>query len=282
MTFEIIPLSGSIGAEITGIDIEDINEQIFPSINETLLNYGVIYFRNQDISPDQQLSFARRWNELHIHPYLSGLENHPEIIEIVKEPEDPNNFGDHWHTDQIFTPIPAMATMLYAKEVPPVGGDTMFACMEHAFEALSPGMKNLASRLLTFNRYNKKAPRSNKMSSKIPDPEKPSIPAIHPLVRRHPETGRPSLYMTATETTPRFDGMTCDESLPLINYLLRHATKPEFTCRLNWELGTLGIWDNRRVMHMALNDYPGHRRVMHRITIKGTRPIGLRDGTFLN
>jgi taurine dioxygenase len=168
-----------------------------------------------------------------------------------------------------------MATMLYAKEMPAVGGDTMFASMTHAYDALSDGMKAMLGRLSTFNLYNKAAPRSDAMNAKIPEPDKPAVPAVHPLVRVHPETGRPSLYVTGLENTPRLDGMTPEESRPLLTYLLRHATRPEFTCRVIWRVGTLGVWDNRQVLHMALNDCPGQRRVMHRITIKGTPPIGL-------
>ena len=273
MSIKIFPLAGSVGAEIKEVDVSAINDQQFKHINKALLDYGVIYFREQDLTPSQQLDFARRWNEPHLHPYLSGLPEHPEIIEIIKEPNDPNNFGDHWHTDQIFTPAPAMATMLYAKEVPEIGGDTLFACMAHAYDALSDGMKEMVGHLSTFNQYNKGAPRSGKMQGKIPDPDKPATPAVHPLVRKHPETGCPALYLTDIQTTLHFENMTPEESRPLIMYLLRHATRPEFTCRVDWQIGTLGIWDNRRLMHMALNDYLGKRRVMHRITIKGTPPI---------
>jgi taurine dioxygenase len=273
MSIKILPLAGSVGAEIKGVDVSTINDQQFKHINKALLNYGVIYFREQDLTPGQQLDFARRWNEPHLHPYLSGLPEHPEIIEIIKEPNDPNNFGDHWHTDQIFTPAPAMATMLYAKEVPEIGGDTLFACMAHAYDALSDGMKKMVGQLSTFNQYNKGASRSGKMQRKIPDPDKPTTPAVHPLVRKHPETGYPALYLTDIQTTLHFENMTPEESRPIIMYLLRHATRPEFTCRVDWQIGTLGIWDNRRLMHMALNDYPGKRRVMHRITIKGTPPL---------
>ena len=127
MGIKIEKISGAVGAEISGIQIEDICKHDFKLVNNALLDHGVIYFRRQNISPTQQLDFAKMWNDLHLHPYLKGLPEFPEIIEIVKEPSDPNNFGDHWHTDQIFTPVPAMATMLYAKEVPVTGGDTMFA-----------------------------------------------------------------------------------------------------------------------------------------------------------
>ncbi len=277
MALEIIPLSGSIGAEIKGVDLTRLDDASFADIHRALLDQGVICFHGQKLSPDQQLSFARRWGEIHLHPYLDGLPSCPEIIEIVKEAGERNRFGDHWHTDQIFTPAPAMGTMLYAKEVPPVGGDTLFTSLSHAYDALSEGMKALACRLRTYNLYDKQAPRSRRMSAKIPEQEKEAKPAIHPLVRVHPETGRRSLYLTEMQTTRRFEGMTDAESRPLISYFLRHSTRPEFTCRIRWNVGTLAIWDNRCLMHMALDDYPDYRRVMHRITVKGEPTIGV-DG----
>lgn len=273
MTVEAVPLSGAIGAEIKGVDLTNLNDSAFSDIRQAWLDHGVICFRNQDISPDQQVAFARRWGEIHTHPYLNSLPDNPEIIEIVKEAGERNRFGDHWHTDQIFTPEPAMATILYAKEVPPTGGDTLFASMRHGYDALSDGMKEMARRLSTYNVYNKQAPRSRRMSAKIPDPETPAEPAVHPLVCLHPETRQPTLYLNDPRTTLRFDGMSTEESLPLINFLMKHTTRPEFTCRVKWEPGTLTIWDNRHLLHFALDDYPDHRRVMHRITIKGSSKI---------
>jgi taurine dioxygenase len=136
-------------------------------------------------------------------------------------------------------------------------------------------MKAMACHLRTVNQYDKQAPRSRRMAEKIPDQNKPADLAIHPLVRVHPETGKRALYLNDMRTTRHIDGMSREESQPLIEYLLRHATRPEFTCRLRWESGTLAIWDNRCLLHMALDDYPNHRRVMHRITIKGEPTIGV-------
>jgi len=277
MSLEALPLSGAIGAEIKGVDLAALDDATFGAIHRSLLTHGVLCFRDQNLTPEEQLAFAARWGEIHLHPYLDGLPDRPEIIEIVKEAGERNRFGDHWHTDQIFTPAPAMGTMLYAKEVPPVGGDTLFASLGHAYDALSEGMKKLACRLRTYNLYDKQAARSRRMSAKIPDQEKPAEPAIHPLVRVHPETGRRALYLTELQTTRRFEGMTEAESTPLLEYFLRHATRPEFTCRVRWEVGTLTIWDNRCLMHMALDDYPDYRRVMHRITIKGEPTKGVHS-----
>ena len=272
---EVLPISGAIGAEIFGVDLASLDQETFGALHKALLDFGVISIHDQSLTPDQQIAFARRWGDIHDHPYLSGIDGHPEIIEIVKEAGEPNRFGAHWHTDQVFTKAPAMATMLLAREVPPVGGDTLFTDLYAAYDALSDGMKRLVSRLGTVNVYDKGTMRSRRMGAKVLEPEKAAEAAVHPLVRVHPETGRRALYLNDTRIMGRFDGMTEAESRPLLDYLLSHATRPEFTCRVRWRPGTLGIWDNRRLMHLALDDYRGHRRVMHRITIKGTPPIGI-------
>ncbi len=271
MTLEAIPLSGALGAEIKGADLRRVDDDTFDKIHRILLDYGVIYFREQEITPAQQLAFAKRWGEPHFHPYMPGLPDHPEIIEIVKNPEDRNTFGGNWHTDQMFTPTPAMGTMLYAKEVPSAGGDTLFGNLYLAYESLSDGLKAAIAPLRTFNLYDKKKGRSAEMRNKLKEPEKPAEPAEHPLVRPHAETGKPVLYICYDRITRHIVGMTEDESRPLLDYLRDHAVRPEFTCRLRWEVGTLAFWDNRCVQHMAVNDYHGQRRVMHRITIRGER-----------
>ena len=277
MAIEIVPLAGVVGADIHGVDVATIDDATFEIVNQALLDNGVIVLRDQDISPAQQIAFAKRWNGLHTHPYLAGLPEHPELIEVIKEPDEEGGFGAHWHTDQIFTPAPAMATMLYAKVVPAAGGDTLFASMPTAYQALSDGMKAMLRNVGTVSQYNKTAKRSGKMSGKVADPDKPSDTAVHPIIRVHPETGRPGLYINEMESLRHLDGMTVEESIPIINYLIRHATRPEFTCRVRWEVGSLAVWDNRQVMHMALNDYPGQRRVMHRLTIQGDVPFGLDE-----
>jgi taurine dioxygenase len=272
---EIEALSGTIGAEIQGLDLSQLNDDAFARVHDALLEHGVLVFRDQVLRPGQMREFAARWGEIHHHPYLAGLPEHPEIIEIVKEAGERNRFGAHWHTDQIFTPTPAMATMLYAREVPPVGGDTLFASLYHAHDALSDGMREMLGGLRTYSIYNKDRPRSRRMADKVTERETPAEPALHPLIRVHPETGRRALYLSDTQTTRHIDGMTEAESRPLLDYLLTHATRPEFTCRVRWNVGTLAIWDNRRLLHMALDDYLDHRRVMHRITIKGEATVGI-------
>lgn len=271
MTLETIPLSGALGAEVRGADLRAVDDATFAAIHRALLDHGVIYFRDQDIAPAQQLAFAKRWGAPHFHPYMPGLPEQPEIIEIVKNPEDRATFGGEWHTDQMFTPTPAMATMLYAREVPAAGGDTLFSDLYRAYDTLSDGMKAMLADLRTFNLYSKKKDRAAAMAGKLKAPETPAEPAEHPLIRPHAETGRAVLYISYDGITRHIVGMTEAESRPLLDWLMAHATRPELTCRLRWEFGTLAIWDNRRVLHMALNDYHGQRRVMHRITIRGER-----------
>lgn len=266
----VVPLTGAMGAEIHGVDLsQNVDEKTFAAIHQVLLDYGVIFFRNQNITPAQQMAFAQRWGNVHLHPHMPCLPDHPGIIEIVKKEDDTTVFGANWHTDQMFTPTPARYTILYAKQVPPVGGDTLFANLYMAYDTLSDGMKNLIADLHTMSIYDKKKKRPAAMTPTAPDIE-PEF-AEHPLVRQHPETGRKALYLCHIGITRHIAGMTEEESKPLLTYLFNHATKPDFTCRFRWAVGSMAIWDNRRALHYPVNDYYGHRRVMHRITIEGER-----------
>lgn len=266
----VVPLTGAMGAEIHNVDLsQDLDAKTFGAIHQVLLDYGVIFFRNQNITPAQQMAFAGRWGNVHLHPHMPCLPDHPGIIEIVKKEDDTTVFGANWHTDQMFTPTPARYTMLYAKQVPPVGGDTLFANLYMAYDTLSDGMKNLIADLHTISIYDKKKKRPAAMKPTAPEVD--AEPAEHPLVRQHPETGRKALYLCHIGITRQIAGMTEDESKPLLNYLFNHATKPDFTCRFRWQVGSMAIWDNRRALHYPVNDYYGYRRVMHRITIEGER-----------
>jgi taurine dioxygenase len=171
----------------------------------------------------------------------------------------------------MFTPTPARVTILLAKEVPPVGGDTLFANLYQAYDTLSDGMKALIAGLRTISVYDKQKKRPAAMAPTAPDEE--AEPAEHPLVRVHPDTGRKALYLCHAGITRRIAGMTEEESRPLLSYLIGHATRPELTCRFRWEAGSMAVWDNRRALHYPVNDYYGYRRVMHRITIQGDRTI---------
>jgi len=275
-------IAGSLGAEITGIDLsQDLSDAVLAEIRAALLDNLVICFRDQTITPEQQLAFARRWGDIHLHPFMRGMEEHPEILAIIKRPGDKKNFGGSWHTDQMFSPSPAMGTMLYAKQVPPAGGDTMFANLYLAYESLSDGMKTLANQLRTVcvgDNFKQADGRSRKdrysdqmADMRVKDPGNIQTTSVHPLVRTHPETGRKALYVGGH--VQRFDGMTDEESQPLLDWFMAHAVKPEFVARFRWYNGTLIFWDNRCTQHFAINDYPAETRIMHRITIRGDQPF---------
>lgn len=279
---EVMPLSGAAGAEIGGVDLsEDLPADVLAEVRAALLAHQVIFFRNQRLTDDRLLAFARRWGEIHLHPFMEGMPDHPEILEIIKRPTDKKNFGGAWHTDQMFAPRPAMGTILYALQVPSAGGDTMFTNQYLAYEALSPGMRAMLDRLRSVcigDRSKRKGGPSRKdiypttmASMRGKDPGDVQTDSIHPLVRTHPETGRKALYIGGH--VQAFEGMTDEESAPLIAYLMAHSTKPEFTCRFRWETGSLAFWDNRCTQHFAVNDYPAETRIMHRVTVCGDEPF---------
>jgi taurine dioxygenase len=279
---DVQKLTGSIGAEVRGVDLsKDVSDEVLAEIRAALLDNLVIAIRDQELTPEQQLAFARRWGEIHLHPFMQGMEDHPEILAIIKRPADKKNFGGSWHTDQMFAPSPAMGTMLYAKQVPSAGGDTMFTNQYLAYESLSDGMKELAQKLRTVcvgdnfkqaDGQSRQARYARSMSEmKVKDPGNVQTTSVHPLVRTHPETGRKSLYIGGH--VQHFDGMTDEESQPLVDFFMKHSIRPEFTCRVHWQTGTLTFWDNRCTQHFAVNDYPEETRIMHRITICGDQPF---------
>jgi taurine dioxygenase len=283
---EVKPIAGALGAEIRGVDLAALDDATFEEIKEAWLEHLVIFFRDQDITPAQQVAFAKRFGDIHYHPFMKHMEEHPEILEIIKEEGDTKAFGEVWHTDQMFNPRPAKATMLYAKETPDAGGDTMFANMYLAYEALSEPMKALLGSVKTWNvgdrRKLQEADKigitregryagNEKMGAKVRDPGDVETEAAHPLVRTHPETGRKAIYLS--NHTQTLDGFRPAEAQPILEFLRTHVVEPEFTCRFRWEPGSMAIWDNRCTQHRALNDYHGKRRRMHRITIAGDAPF---------
>ncbi|MGY9056652.1 MAG: TauD/TfdA dioxygenase family protein [Alphaproteobacteria bacterium] len=278
----VTPISGALGAEIGGVDLAADNPQsVYDEINRALLENQVIFFRDQDISKEQHLAFAKRWGDLHQHPFMKGMDDFPDILEIVKLPTDKRNFGGGWHSDQMFAPKPAMGTILYAKETPTHGGDTLFANMYLAYETLSDGMKEMIGKMKAVSsgdnfksaggKTRKEVAGDNtSMTVRDPSPTEKTINA-HPVVRTHPETRRKALYTGGHWRY--FENMTEQESEPLIDFLREHSTRPEFTCRFRWEPGSIAFWDNRCTQHFAIDDYPGQTRRMHRITVCGDAPF---------
>ncbi len=279
---EVKPIAGALGAEILGVDLADLDDATFEEIEAAWLEHLVVFFRNQELTPEQQIAFAKRFGAIHHHPFMKGMEQHPDILEIIKEEGDTKAFGEVWHTDQMFNPKPAKATILYAKETPDAGGDTMFANMYLAYETLSEPMKALLKDVKTWNIGDRKKlgngmardgryVGNEKMAAKVRDPGDVETEAAHPLVRTHPETGRKSIYIG--NHTQTLEGFNDAEAQPILAFLRAHAVEPEHTCRFRWEVGSLAIWDNRCTQHRALNDYHGKRRRMHRITIAGDTPF---------
>jgi taurine dioxygenase len=283
---EVKPIAGALGAEIGGVDLGKLDDATFKEIEAAWLEHLVVFFRKQSITPEQQLAFAKRFGDIHHHPFMKGMDEHPDILEIIKEEGDTKAFGEVWHTDQMFNPKPAKATILYAKETPDAGGDTLFANMYLAYDTLSEPMKALLAGVKTWNVGDRKrlsqtkdiaATRdgryagNQKMAAKVRDPGDVPTEAAHPLVRTHPETGRKALYVNGGHTV-RFKDMSEAESAPLLDYLFAHQQRPEFTCRFRWKAGSIALWDNRCTQHNPINDYHGYRRVMHRVTLAGDTP----------
>jgi taurine dioxygenase len=274
-SLEIRPLAGAIGAEIFGVDLSgDLDDDLVAALRRTWLEHLVILFRDQDLPPARFLALARRFGQPIEYPFLRGLDGFPEITPVVKLAHERVNFGGLWHSDTTYLDIPPMGTMLVAREVPPHGGDTLFANMCLAYESLSPGLQRLIDGLVAVNSSAKAdvtKTREDRMRETARADARRDYVAEHPVVRTHPETGRKALYVNCGHTV-RFKDMSEAESAPLLDFLFAHQRRPEFTCRFRWQPGSLAFWDNRCAQHNPINDYHGFRRVMHRITLEGDRP----------
>ena len=274
-TIAVAPLAGALGAEITGVDLaSDISAETITEIRRAWLAHLVVFFRDQELDPDAFLAFARHIGEPVEYPFVSGIDGYPEIIEVTKLPHETVNFGGIWHSDTVYLERPPMASMLIAREVPPRGGDTQFANMYAAYEALAPDVKRQIDGLRAVNTSalaDVSKTREDRMRDHGGAADDKEYVAVHPVVRTHPETGRKALYVNVAHTA-RFEGSTNDESRPLLQYLFEHSVQPEFTCRFVWQPGSLALWDNRCAMHNPINDYHGFTRRMHRITLAGDVP----------
>jgi taurine dioxygenase len=280
-TINVRPTAGALGAEIHGVDLtHELSEDTFTQIRQAFWDYSVIFFRDQTLRPEQHIGFAERWSTINVNRFFKPLEGYPQVAEVRKEPDQEKNIGRSWHTDHSYDQVPAMASILYAKEVPDIGGDTLFASMHAAYESLSEGLKETLESLNAVHSsrhvFGKPRAKSNgKADNRIGNPELAQQDALHPVVIKHPDTGRKALYVNSNFTV-RIDGWTEQESKGLLDFLYTHAANPEFTCRFRWEKGSIAMWDNRSTWHRALNDYAGHLRYMHRITLEGVPLSGTR------
>ena len=268
----INPLAAHCGAEVTGIDVRAIGDDEMAAIRTALAETGVVLLRDQQLSPEDHIAFARRWGAIDVNNYFPANGGYPEIAEVRKAETQFVNIGGGWHTDHSYDPVPAMGSILVARELPPVGGDTLFASMGAAYDALSDGLKATLGGLRAVHSadhiyghdgiYAKTDQAADLKGHDI------SANAVHPAVIHHPVTGRKLLYVNPAFTL-HFEGWTREESQPLLQYLYSVAMREEFQCRLQWQPGSVAVWDNRSTWHFAANDYQGHRRLMHRITISG-------------
>ena len=274
------PLAGAIGAEIEGVDLAaGVDEPTTREIRRALLRHLVVFFHDQPMTREEHLALGRRFGRLSTDLFVAGPDGFPELMRIVKQPAEQRNFGGQWHTDVSFLETPALGSILRAVEVPEVGGDTQFSSMYLAFETLSAGLQHTLSGLRAVHcahpAYNREAmDAANAAGTGIryttQDPRGES--AVHPVVRTHPETGRRALYVNSSYTR-RFEGWSEEESRPLLEFLYAHLGRPGFTCRFRWRRDSVAFWDNRCSQHFPVNDYPGQRRVMERVTIDGDRPF---------
>jgi len=275
---EVHSIAGALGAEVSGVDLSrPLDDDTIAAIRRAWLEHLVIFFRDQDMPPATFLAFARRFGEPIEYPFVKGLEEFPEIIAVLKLEQERVNFGGIWHSDTTYLDVPPMASMLIAREVPPAGGDTLFANMYLAYETLSDTMKRLLEGLVAVNSSaaaDVSRTREDRLKDTARADARKEYVSTHPVVRVHPETGRRALYVNVAHTVG-IEGMTREESAPLLEFLFRHQVRPEFTCRFRWRPGSLALWDNRCAQHNAINDYQTHRRLMHRITLAGDKPVGV-------
>lgn len=271
----VTPLEGA-GAEIGGVDVAALSDADFAVVEQAFADYGVIFFREQNLTEDEHIAFAKRFSTINVNRFFIKHPDHPEIALVTKEPADDYNIGGAWHADHSYDIDPALGSMLVARELPPTGGDTLFASMYAAYEALPDDLREIVD--------NNSALHSGRhifadggAYDTIPDfrgrignteAGDELVDTIHPMVIKHPLSGKPALFVNPGFTLG-IDGMTNEEAAPILQRLYDHAGQDQFSCRFAWEPGSIAFWDNRAVWHLAQNDYAGHRRVMHRITLDG-------------
>lgn len=284
MTTEISirPVAPACGAEVFGIDLAAPTAADMDRVQQAMAEHAVLFFRDQHLTPVQQVEVTRRFGAVVRVPYIRHLEEHPDIIAVLKEADERkiSTFGGTWHSDFSFLDEPPSYTLLYALELPSVGGDTLWASQYAAYEALSSGMQRMLDPLRAVQTawpHGTRGPAAGSAVSRSVGMARGDPTAdrevLQPVVRVHPATGRKALFVNPVYTQ-RFEHMSEEESRPLLQYLFHHATRAEFTCRLRWQPGTLAVWDNRCLLHLAINDYDGSRRLLHRTTVAGERPMG--------
>ncbi|WP_245228538.1 TauD/TfdA family dioxygenase [Pontixanthobacter sp. CEM42] len=266
------PMAPKCGVEVSGVQLAEADDATMEAIKTTIYEHGVAVFRDQEFSPEDHIKFGRRWGGIDVNNYFPLNEDFPEIALVKKEAHESTNIGGAWHTDHSYDQIPAMGSVLVARDLPPSGGDTEWAHMGAAYDSLPDDIKAEIEGLEAFHTadhvYKADGLYAQTDMGKNLRGQDLKTGAIHPVVIRHPQTGRKLLYVNGGFTI-HFVGQTREESLPLLQKLLDAAVMDDNRCRLEWKPGTVAIWDNRTSWHNAINDYAGHRREMHRITLSG-------------
>lgn len=266
---EITPQN--VGALVSEIDLRELDEDGAAQLGMAWAEHGVLFFRDQQLTPDEHITFAEHFASIDVNQFFKPVDTHPKIAQVLKEPGQEMNIGGAWHTDHTYDQIPARGSILLARDVPPAGGDTRFADVGDAYAALSPGLQRTLESLEAVHSnehvFGKSSEHKKNAGDRLGNPEAVGN-AVHPVVIKHPQTGRKLLYVNLAFTR-HFVGWSMEDSAPLLQYLYEHVGQEQFTTQFSWQVGSIAMWDNRSTWHWALNDYHGHRRLMHRITISG-------------
>ncbi|MEM7470927.1 MAG: TauD/TfdA family dioxygenase [Pseudomonadota bacterium] len=260
----IAKLTGTVGAELTEIDLKALDETEFAKVKDALWTHGVLAFRDQKLSPADHVAFAERWGEINVNRFLNKVEGYPQIADVRTLPSQNIVIGGTWHTDHSYDPAPAMASILVARELPDFGGDTCFASQTAAYAHLSSGLKATLEGLNAWHSDSSFEGADHRFGIGADT----GVESLHPVIITHPQSGQRALYVNV-DFTMHFDGWTREESQPLLDYLYAFCTQPAFQCRISYAPGTVVMWDNRLVQHFAVADYQGQGRYMQRITIEG-------------
>ena len=273
MSIQVKPISGGVGVALDNVNIAaGVSDADLATMKEVFFQHGLVFLHGQDMTPEQHIEFAERWGDINVNRFFPKVEGFEKIANVVKEKDQKMNIGGGWHTDHSYDQIPALGSILLARETPPIGGDTLFACMYKAYESLSDGMKEMLNGLNAVHSsrhvFGDQSAYADSMDDRLSNAEAATQDAIHPVVITHPQSGRKALYVNPGFTL-HFEGWSMEESKPLLDYLYTQATLMEHTTRFKWDVGSIAFWDNRCTWHYARNDYQGERREMHRITLEG-------------
>jgi len=270
----INPANGA-GAYVSDIDLNQLSDTEVMQVRGALGEFGVLFFRQQSVTSEQHIRFAERFGNININRFFKPVADYPQIAEVRKEAQQESNIGEQWHTDHSYDQIPALGSILVAQQLPETGGDTIFASMFSAYNALSAEQKQkLEGLTATHSSRHAFGPKAYKKSAhkdligRLGNTDAATQDAVHPVVIRHPISGKQGIYVNPDFTT-HINELEKSASDALLNELYAHCQKPEFSHRFTWEEGSVAFWDNRATWHKALNDYPGQQRLMHRITVEG-------------